>query len=562
MSDVWYFQVAGTPGWCGPFSGRQLKELAALGRLRQTDFVRSGDQGKPVSASQVQRLFETDTRDRPTAPPPRLPKAEVAPPSLRPTVRSRLAATLRRFLSKAAFPFALVGLAFLAAATGWLLFQWDNADKVSKAITSGNELWDNGEHDKAVAEYEAVVRLLPPSDVTTVVYHRMVEHALRKSDRDAAESLLKAALDRRIRLDLQNPEAADMLAEVKRARSQSVAVGPTSPATAPMPSGETSIAAKTADTPVPDFSDVDYTYDYSKDDYTTIPDKATRQTIHGQKSGKWFDKDGYVTESGEFVAHGAFTLYHDEQRTRKYTSGMNLHGKMHGIKYEYRDDDGTIEAEMPYVHDKKHGIMKIRYKSGQLKDETPYLNDEFHGYVRSWYENGQLELEVPWVHGKLHGLARGFFADGKPSHERSWRDGVLHGPWRMWDEGDGFNVDGQYEDGKMAGRWKGHFRPRRGGEMYDVEVTGPWQGGTRSQFIFLLWLIGERSTAWPKDGIASVVVSRQRFLAVFGEPDRVSTARKEDQRLCVNWSYICSDTVVSFDVLRDPPTIWVKIGNL
>ena len=44
----------------GPFSGRQIKELALLGKLNQDDLVQKGSDGSPVPAKKVQGLFGPD----------------------------------------------------------------------------------------------------------------------------------------------------------------------------------------------------------------------------------------------------------------------------------------------------------------------------------------------------------------------------------------------------------------------------------------------------------------------------------------------------------------------
>lgn len=66
MSNEWYIERQG--GTAGPFSGAQLKELAASGRLRTDDRVRRGHDGKAALAGKVQGLFVSDTVQRSVAP--------------------------------------------------------------------------------------------------------------------------------------------------------------------------------------------------------------------------------------------------------------------------------------------------------------------------------------------------------------------------------------------------------------------------------------------------------------------------------------------------------------
>jgi WD40 repeat protein len=76
VAAEWYIEHNGKQH--GPFTGAQLKELAASARLSRTARVRRGVDGKAVVAEKVKGLFpESDTNDRPVPPP--LPPEE--PPS-------------------------------------------------------------------------------------------------------------------------------------------------------------------------------------------------------------------------------------------------------------------------------------------------------------------------------------------------------------------------------------------------------------------------------------------------------------------------------------------------
>lgn len=69
MAAEWYIEHDGKQH--GPFTGAQLKELAASGRLPRTARVQRGVDGKAVVAEKVKGLFaESDTKDRPVPPPP------------------------------------------------------------------------------------------------------------------------------------------------------------------------------------------------------------------------------------------------------------------------------------------------------------------------------------------------------------------------------------------------------------------------------------------------------------------------------------------------------------
>jgi hypothetical protein len=75
MAAEWFFQREGQ--WLGPFSGAQIQELAASGRLRGGDLVRRGAEGKAIPAEQVKGLFKNGAvKERPAPPPPALPHSQ------------------------------------------------------------------------------------------------------------------------------------------------------------------------------------------------------------------------------------------------------------------------------------------------------------------------------------------------------------------------------------------------------------------------------------------------------------------------------------------------------
>ncbi len=68
MAASWFIERQGKE--TGPYSGQQLKELAASGKLRRTDLVRRQDQPKAVPAERVNGLFPSGDGKAQTVPPP------------------------------------------------------------------------------------------------------------------------------------------------------------------------------------------------------------------------------------------------------------------------------------------------------------------------------------------------------------------------------------------------------------------------------------------------------------------------------------------------------------
>ncbi len=56
MASKWYYSMEGSTQ-LGPVTGKQLKNLAATGRLRPTHMVRKEDMEKLVRARRVKGLF-------------------------------------------------------------------------------------------------------------------------------------------------------------------------------------------------------------------------------------------------------------------------------------------------------------------------------------------------------------------------------------------------------------------------------------------------------------------------------------------------------------------------
>src|SRR5579884_3007211 len=68
MGASWYVERQGKE--TGPYTGQQLKELVASGKLRRTDLVRRQDQGKAVPAERVNGLFPSGDGKAQAVPPP------------------------------------------------------------------------------------------------------------------------------------------------------------------------------------------------------------------------------------------------------------------------------------------------------------------------------------------------------------------------------------------------------------------------------------------------------------------------------------------------------------
>ena len=88
---------------------------------------------------------------------------------------------------------------------------------------------------------------------------------------------------------------------------------------------------------------------------------------------------------------------------------------------EFRQPDGTLEAEEEYKDGLLSGYKRAWYPSGQLQLEAECAWGEYHGQVREWHESGQLASHRVYAYGiKVEG--------------REWDEaGALVGEYRIPD---------------------------------------------------------------------------------------------------------------------------------
>lgn len=117
-------------------------------------------------------------------------------------------------------------------------------------------------------------------------------------------------------------------------------------------------------------------------------------------------------------------------------------------------DDGTLRAQGPVEHGKKHGPWSEWLPSGELAATGEYFDDERHGW---WQLRSELGLEQgeflygrregTWVittlggarlaatefrGGKRHGLEQTWYPSGTPATESRWHAGKREGLARTW----------------------------------------------------------------------------------------------------------------------------------
>lgn len=303
-----------------------------------------------------------------------------------------------------------------------------------------------------------------------------------------------------------------------------------------------------------DLSKVDYSYDFSKDDYASVPDgfkKETRKQVIDKGGpplqGKPETAEGYVDSTGKFVRHGLTVAWYDKAESDKLQEEKYLHGQLHGVMVGYAQN-GKKLFEFPFVHDKKHGVMK------------------------GWFDNGQQEYEIGFIDGKQHGPTRYWHKSGRTNYTATYRDGVRHGEYVSCADGsykgyDGKNYDlfefkrGTYQNGVPVGEWKfGYISDTRLG--YFVEAKpGKWNGGTIRQFVarmqlYMLEKFPNHMLVFdPQSGVANAFAdSPEAFFEVFGRPAsetqdlEKSTAPPNLREKYRKWRYDMKDGSLNFRV--------------
>jgi antitoxin component YwqK of YwqJK toxin-antitoxin module len=304
---------------------------------------------------------------------------------------------------------------------------------------------------------------------------------------------------------------------------------------------------------VPDFSKIDFSYDFSKDD-TSIPLRTTRATkfekieeARAEKFdvgdtemiGKWADKEGYINRNGNFVLHGRRTIWYEPSRTNKYCEDSWLHGECHGLQRHFYVD-GSPKYELVVVHDIPHGHVTRWYSNGQVSEKTSVLNGKENGLHAEWFENGQKKFEVAYVKGRREGPLRAWFEDGRKREESHLRNGQPEGLAKVWwgelREPDELN----YFHGQLHGRVIRHLKDGRqfSRAMYaHGVVTAPTIDSTMISVAEFIALMKEGSVRFQQSTTAlGVVWQSDAWNEMFGKPQGASTQ--------FFWTYDCKDGVL------------------
>jgi antitoxin component YwqK of YwqJK toxin-antitoxin module len=312
----------------------------------------------------------------------------------------------------------------------------------------------------------------------------------------------------------------------------------------------------------PDFSNVDYTFDFSKVDYSPPADmkgasrsgfvKEVPQNEDQEEKGKWERVEGYEDPEGKFVRHGRRTLWFDMDQKDKYKDQQWFKDKRHGAQQQWYKG-GQISWQGAFVDGELHGILTIWHNNGQKAKLSHWIRGKSHGTSEFWYKDGQREQEETLIDGQLNGIQRKWWPNGKMREETECVRGDNHGKYARWNEEGTKICDGEFDHGNATGAWRFGFLPRGNrGALYYVTIKEgvSWSSGTKAEFLGRLvnHAVTSNFIIYPREGECHCIVSYKWFLETFGKPQQ---DRGSDQFMR-QWTYRCSDGTLVFRAGVDP----------
>jgi hypothetical protein len=219
MANTWFVVRGGKEE--GPLTGQQLKDMAAAGKLRETDLVRRDDMPTARQAKTIKGLFPGATAPAPAAPPP-LPAKAPEQPTDPPTKQGKY----RRPLVLAS---VVGGVCLLLCCGGFgVLFTFALKEQraVHRELAEADALWQSGDKAGAVTKYRAMIekKSVLPTDQKAVAYGRVIDFDMEGGNSESAKQLMAGAVTQKVSPQVHHPEAKALLAaeEARVAREQAV----------------------------------------------------------------------------------------------------------------------------------------------------------------------------------------------------------------------------------------------------------------------------------------------------------------------------------------------------
>ncbi len=370
MALEWYFQRGGR--WFGPFSGLQLQELAAAGRLQDSDPVRRGANGKAAPADKVKGLLGNGTTKPRTTPPPlaqeHLQDAEQDAGPMHGAARSPVRS--RKMLALAAVAGGgLLVLGVLGLISGPASRQ-DAAQ--NRGADMGRSLTKlRPEQARLVADIEAKAPPLPdfPEDD--------YKHDFTKDDYTTTPAGAKGET----RTEVLKSEDVEINGKPEMMQGYVERSGKFVPHGA----------------------------------FTTWTDETKMKKL---REGKMLNGQ----------RHGITSYYHPNGK--RHTEMPYVNGKRHGIGRGWHEN-GQPHFENHWIAGQFHGRRRNWYDDGGPETDETWVRGNLHGLAKQWFKDGRLASIACYLNGKRHGKVWSQNEDGSPGETGEWEEGKPKGRCRF-----------------------------------------------------------------------------------------------------------------------------------
>jgi hypothetical protein len=188
----------------GPFSGQQLKQMAASGRLKRTDLVRRGDAQSAKRASDIKGL---------------LPEGAATPAGATPAAPSDASGgAMSRFPKKTVIIASSVLGASLLLCCGVVgIFYTKARHGAQQELAQADDLWSKGSKAEAASKYRAILqnvsqRAALKDDEKARVYGRVIDFDLEAGNAESAKALFAEASKSKVTPAVNHPDAKAMVA--------------------------------------------------------------------------------------------------------------------------------------------------------------------------------------------------------------------------------------------------------------------------------------------------------------------------------------------------------------
>jgi len=137
-------------------------------------------------------------------------------------------------------------------------------------------------------------------------------------------------------------------------------------------------------------------------------------SIPGVKVYEEFHPNGRLKSSVEAMGklrHGVSKTFRSDG-----TLESEIHyrqNRKHGPAINYYNDGSTKKTEITYQQGFKHGMTHWYYPDGKIYRSTPYVNGKIEGTRKLYYENGNLQAEIPYKAGQPGKGLKEYTQDGR-----------------------------------------------------------------------------------------------------------------------------------------------------